>query len=62
MTTAQKASVEWLMDNWHTTAVPAAHRLPVRARSIGWKGHRFYPGQSTECPGVMIEDYKEIWR
>jgi hypothetical protein len=62
MTAAQKASVRWLMKNWHTTAVPAAHRLPLPARSIGWKGHSSYPGQSTACPGVMNEDYKEIWK
>ncbi len=61
MTAAQKKSVKWLMDNWHTAAVPAAHRLPKPARSLGWKGHRFYPGQSTGCPGVMVEDFKEIW-
>jgi len=62
MPAAQKKSVTWLMDNWHTDAVPAAHRLAKSARSFGWKGHRFYPGQSTACPGVMVEDYKEIWR
>jgi N-acetylmuramoyl-L-alanine amidase-like protein len=61
MTAAQKKSVKWLMNNWHTSAVPAAHRLPKPARSFGWKGHRFYPGQSTACPGVMINDYKEVW-
>ncbi len=61
MTAAQKKSVRWLMDNWHTAAVPATHRLPKPARSFAWKGHRFYPGQSTACPGVMVEDYKEIW-
>jgi hypothetical protein len=62
MTAKQKASVKWLMDNWHTNEVPAPHRLPKPARSFGWKGHRFYPGQSTGCPGVMVEDYKEIWK
>jgi hypothetical protein len=61
MTPPQQASVRWLMDNWHTTAVPSAHRLPVKARSIGWRGHRFYPNQSTDCPGAMIKDFKEIW-
>jgi hypothetical protein len=61
MTPQQKASVRWLMDNWHTAAVPAAHRLPLPARSIGWKGHRFYPGNLTACPGVMDQDYKEVW-
>jgi hypothetical protein len=61
MTAKQKASVKWLMDNWHTDAVPAAHRLPKRARSFGWKGHNAYPAQSTACPGVMIHDYNEIF-
>jgi hypothetical protein len=62
MTAAQKASVRWLMDNWHTAAVPLVHRLPRPAREFGWNGHKFYPGQSTDCPGVMIEDYREIWK
>ncbi len=62
MTPQQKASVRWLMDNWHTSAVPLVHRLPKPAREFGWNGHKFYPGQSTACPGVMIEDYREIWK
>ena len=61
MTAKQKASVKWLMDNWHTNAVPAAHRLPKPARSFGWKPHNAYPRQSTACPGEMAKDYKEIW-
>jgi hypothetical protein len=61
MTPKQKASVRWLMDHWHTTAVPSPHRLPKPARSFGWNGHRFYPQQSTDCPGVMVDDYREIW-
>ena len=61
MSAKQKASVKWLMDNWHTKAVPAAHRLPKKARSFGWKPHNAYPQQSTACPGDMARDYKEIW-
>lgn len=61
MTAAQKRSVRWLLDNWHTRAVPAAHRLPKPARKLGWRGHREYPGQSTACPGVMLADYKEVF-
>lgn len=61
MTVAQKKSVRWLMDNWHTSAVPARHRLPKPARSFGWKGHTDYPNQPTSCPDVMVRDYKEIW-
>lgn len=61
MTAAQKKSVKWLMDNWHTNAVPARHRLPKKARSFGWKGHNQYPNQSTSCCDVMVNDYKAIW-
>ena len=61
MTAKQKASVKWLMDNWHTDAVPAAHRLPKRARSFGWKPHNEFALQSTLCPGDMAKDYKEIF-
>jgi hypothetical protein len=61
MTAKQKESVRWLMDNWHTKAVPSAHRLPLPARSIGWKGHTEYPDQDTSCPDVMVHDYREIW-
>lgn len=62
MTAKQKASIRWLLDNWHTKAVPAAHRLPRPARQLDWRGHREFPGQSTQCPGVMLNDYKELFR
>ena len=62
MTERQKRSVAWLLDNWHTTKVPKAHRLPKRASSVPWAGHREFPGQSTACPGDMLQDYKEVWR
>lgn len=62
MTDAQKASVRWLLDHWHTTKVPKAHRLPRRARELTWHGHREWPSQSTACPGAMLDDYKELWR
>ena len=61
MTAAQKASVKWLLANWHTSVVPAPHRLTVRAWKVSWKGHREWPGQSTACPGVMLEDYRDCW-
>lgn len=61
MTQAQKRTLGWLLDNWHTSKVPAAHRLPKPARGLEWRGHRFWPGQSTACPGVMIEDYRSVW-
>jgi N-acetylmuramoyl-L-alanine amidase len=62
MTDEQERSVRWLLDNWHTGKVPKRHRLPRPAREFGWKGHHEYPAQSTECPGVMLSDYRELWR
>lgn len=61
MTEAQKNSVRWLLANWHTSKVPSAHRLPRPARSVGWKGHKQYPGQSTACPGAMLSDYEVVF-
>lgn len=61
MSAAQKASVRWLFDNWHTDKVPVRHRLPRSARALTWKGHNQWPGQSTACPGVMQADYDAIW-
>jgi N-acetylmuramoyl-L-alanine amidase len=63
MTAEQRESVEWLLANWHTDAVPRAHRMPrrVRAADIDWRGHRQHPGQSTACPGDMQIDYTRIF-
>jgi hypothetical protein len=61
MTVAQKASVRWLMQNWHTLKVPKAYRLPQKADSLTWKVHRDWPSQSTACPGVMKADYQDVW-
>lgn len=62
LTDAQKASVAWLKANWHTSKVPSRHRLPRPASELAWRGHKEYPGQSTACPGAMLNDYKEAWR
>lgn len=62
MTDAQRRSVKWLLDNWHTAKVPTAHRLPKKARGFGWLGHHEYPGQSTACPGVMLTDFRGLWK
>lgn len=61
MTAAQKASVRWLLDNWHTRKVPAAHRLPKSARQLEWRPHNRWPSQATACPGVLASDYYELW-
>lgn len=60
LTAGQKQSIGWLMDNWHTNTVPARHRLPVRARSIPWRGHREWNANSA-CPGAMLADFHEAW-
>lgn len=57
----QRQSIEWLFDNWHTDAIPKAHRLPRSAGSLTWKGHKEWPSQSTACPGNMLDDYHRIW-
>ncbi len=62
LTAAQKRSVAWLRDNWHTSKAPSAHRLPRRARDLGWRPHNEYPGQSTACPGLYAAGFKEAWR
>lgn len=60
LTAAQVESIRWLMEHWHTDAVPLAHRLPVPASSIPWKGHREWNANSA-CPGTMLPDFKRAW-
>ena len=62
LTAAQRESIRWLRENWHTRRVPKAHRAPGPVRGLDWRGHREHPGQSTSCPGAMLPDYKETWR
>lgn len=62
MTPAQKRSIAWLLANWDSRKIPAAHRLPKPARSLTWLGHREHPGQSTACPGELLTDYRDLWR
>ena len=61
LTAAQKQTIRWLLGHWHTSAVPAPHRLPRAARGLEWRGHREYPSQSTACPGAMLADYRDLW-
>jgi hypothetical protein len=62
ITPACQRSIRWYLANAHTRKVPKTHRLPRPARVLSWRGHREYPGNPTACPGVMLGDYKEIWR
>ena len=60
ITEAQERSIRWLRANWHTKAVPSAHRLPRAMHTLQWKGHKEWPSQSTACPGQMLADYKKV--
>jgi hypothetical protein len=62
MTPAAAATLRWYLANAHTRRIPKEHRSPVDLRTISWRGHREYPQNSTACPGVMLNDYREmVW-
>jgi hypothetical protein len=61
MTEAQKRSLRWLLDNWHTTKVPKAYRAQRPVRGLQKRVHNQWPGQATACPGAMRGDYEEAW-
>lgn len=56
-TSAQAATVRWLLANAHTSALPAEHRSPVDLRRLPLLGHNEYPGNATSCPGLFIDMY-----
>ncbi len=55
MTAEQRASLRWLHDHGHTTAMPESHRLPSRPPRV-WV-HRDL--NATACPGAYASDYKD---
>jgi hypothetical protein len=56
MTGAQRAALEWLYDNAHTSAMPARHRSPKNLRNVHHGVHRDY--NPTQCPDSYEIDYK----
>lgn len=56
-----RATLEWLFDNAHTSALPKRHRMPRPIRSLDCRGHKEFPGQSTSCPGDYLPTYKELF-
>ena len=50
-TEAQKRTARWLIGHAHTRALPQRHRTDRDLRKADIRGHRFWPGQSTGCPG-----------
>lgn len=62
MTAAQRRSAKWLLEHWHTTKIPKAHRLPRRAKGLDLRGHKEFPSQSTACPGDMLGQYHAIFK
>ncbi|WP_320672394.1 peptidoglycan recognition protein family protein [Patulibacter defluvii] len=57
MTAPQRAALRWLLDNAHTTAMPARGRAPKRLSSLRGSVHSDW--MSTSCPGDFIGDYRK---
>jgi hypothetical protein len=55
-TEAQAKSYLWLLANAHTDKLPPAHRTDRDLREADIRGHKFWPGQSTDCPGYFTPD------
>lgn len=55
------ATLAWLRDHAHTSKFPAAHRMPRPIRDLDCRGHKQFPGQSTDCPGLYLSRYQEIF-
>lgn len=56
---AQQKSLRWLLQNAHTSKMPAAHRAPRRLIECTRRGHKDWPGQATACPGEFHQTYLE---
>lgn len=52
-TKAQAKTYLWLLAHAHTDALPARHRTDRDLRNADIRGHKFWPGQSTDCPGFF---------
>lgn len=50
-TKAQARTFLWLLANAHTDALPKSHRTDRDLRKADIRGHKFWPGQATSCPG-----------
>lgn len=57
-----RRTLEWLIENAHTSRMPRAHRMPRPIRDLDCRGHNEFPGQSTSCPGEYLPTYKELFR
>lgn len=52
-TEAQARAFRWLLDNAHTSALPASHRTPRPLRDARRLGHKDWEGHhSNACPGT----------
>ena len=61
MTAAQKKSVRWLMDNWHTDRRPGG-APPAGPGSLDrLEGASLLPGPVHRVPRRDGQDYQEIW-
>lgn len=55
-TEKQAKTYLWLLANAHTEKLPAAHRTDRDLRQADIRGHKFWGGQSTSCPGFYTPD------
>ena len=55
-TVRQRRSYAWLLKYAHTTKLPAAHRTDLDLRKAMRRGHKQWPGHSTNaCPGTHLK-------
>jgi len=58
MTAAQRASYRWLLNNAHTSAMPASHRASARLSSLPGVGKVHKDYNATSCAGDFTTDYR----
>ena len=55
-TRAQARSYRWLLRYAHTSRMPAAHRTDLPLKRAQRKGHKQWPGHTTNgCPGLFLK-------
>lgn len=52
----QARSFRWLLENAHTSKMPASHRVDLRHKRV--RGHKEWPGNATACPGNFLTMYR----
>jgi hypothetical protein len=55
----QARSLNWLLHNAHTEALPRPHRTDNNLWPLPIRGHKEVPQQSTDCPGMFLSMYHQ---